>query len=222
MKMSQLIRRWALALLLALPLAVPSAFSAQEGQPPGQSKRESKHYIVQMADAPVVAYNGGIAGLKATRPNRGKKIDPNEPRRGPLRRFPDREARRRAAARRWRPQGLQLQVLVQRFRRRTVGGAGRRAARHAGRAVGIQGRVPRRRYGHDAGVPRPQRRQRRLEQHRRHRRGRHHRHHRQRRLARAPELLRPHRHQRQWYAGRQAVLPADSRLARQVRPRRGL
>ena len=79
MKSSQLLRRWALALLLAMPLAAPSAFSAQDGEPPGQSKRESKLYIVQMADAPVVAYNGGIAGLKATRPNRGQKIDPNSP-----------------------------------------------------------------------------------------------------------------------------------------------
>jgi subtilisin family serine protease len=76
--MSQLIRRWASALLLALPLAVPPAFSAQESQAPGQIKRESKLYIVQMADPPVTAYTGGIAGLKATRPNRGQKIDPND------------------------------------------------------------------------------------------------------------------------------------------------
>ena len=79
MKSSQLLRRWALALLLAVPLAVPSAFSAQEGEPPGQSKRESKLYIVQMADAPVVAYTGGVSGLRATRPNRGQKIDPTSP-----------------------------------------------------------------------------------------------------------------------------------------------
>lgn len=34
-------------------------------------------YIVRMAEAPVVAYKGGIAGLKATKPAKGKKIDPN-------------------------------------------------------------------------------------------------------------------------------------------------
>jgi hypothetical protein len=34
-------------------------------------------YIVQMVDDPVVAYNGGIKGLKATKPSKGKKIDPN-------------------------------------------------------------------------------------------------------------------------------------------------
>jgi hypothetical protein len=33
-------------------------------------------YIVQMKDYPVVAYDGSIKGLKATRPAKGKKIDP--------------------------------------------------------------------------------------------------------------------------------------------------
>jgi len=36
-------------------------------------------YIIQMIDDPVVAYEGGIKGLKATKPNQGKKIDPNSP-----------------------------------------------------------------------------------------------------------------------------------------------
>ena len=75
MKTSRIMRWWALALLLALP----PALAAQESQPPGQAKRESKLYIVQMADAPVVAYSGGVAGLRATRPNRGQKIDPTSP-----------------------------------------------------------------------------------------------------------------------------------------------
>jgi Subtilase family/Fibronectin type-III domain/PA domain/Peptidase inhibitor I9 len=34
-------------------------------------------YIVQMADAPVVAYDGGIKGLRATKPAEGQKINPN-------------------------------------------------------------------------------------------------------------------------------------------------
>ena len=34
-------------------------------------------YVIQMADAPVVAYTGGIKGLKATAPKNGQKIDPN-------------------------------------------------------------------------------------------------------------------------------------------------
>jgi len=33
-------------------------------------------YIVQMLDEPVVAYEGGIAGLAATAPQEGAKIDP--------------------------------------------------------------------------------------------------------------------------------------------------
>jgi hypothetical protein len=36
-------------------------------------------YIIQMIDDPVVAYEGGIKGLKATKPKRGNKIDPNSP-----------------------------------------------------------------------------------------------------------------------------------------------
>lgn len=36
-------------------------------------------YIVQMFDDPVVAYEGGIKGLKATKPKKGNKINPNSP-----------------------------------------------------------------------------------------------------------------------------------------------
>jgi hypothetical protein len=36
-------------------------------------------YIIQMIDDPVVAYKGGIKGLRATKPRSGKKIDPNSP-----------------------------------------------------------------------------------------------------------------------------------------------
>jgi subtilisin family serine protease len=35
-------------------------------------------YIVRMAEAPAVAYDGAVAGLKATRPAKGKKLDPND------------------------------------------------------------------------------------------------------------------------------------------------
>lgn len=40
------------------------------------SKAEEKTYIVQMSGDPVVAYDGGIGGLKATRPAKGKKLNP--------------------------------------------------------------------------------------------------------------------------------------------------
>ncbi len=36
-------------------------------------------YIIQMIDDPVVAYDGGIKGLKKTKPRKGKKINPNSP-----------------------------------------------------------------------------------------------------------------------------------------------
>ena len=39
----------------------------------------NRAYIVQMADAPVTAYTGGIAGYAATKPARGSKINPNSP-----------------------------------------------------------------------------------------------------------------------------------------------
>ena len=38
--------------------------------------QEKSTYIVQMVQSPVVAYDGGIAGLKATRAAKGAKIDP--------------------------------------------------------------------------------------------------------------------------------------------------
>ena len=73
------IKRFALAVLFALPVAAPVAVSAANDAAPGAVKHQSKLYIVQMADPPVVAYTGGIAGLKATKPSRGKKIDPRSP-----------------------------------------------------------------------------------------------------------------------------------------------
>ena len=73
------IKRFALAVLFALPVAAPVAVSAANDAAPGAVKHQSKLYIVQMADPPVVAYTGGIAGLRATKPNRGKKIDPQSP-----------------------------------------------------------------------------------------------------------------------------------------------
>jgi len=36
-------------------------------------------YVVRLAEDPVVAYQGGIKGLKATKPGKGKKINPNDP-----------------------------------------------------------------------------------------------------------------------------------------------
>ncbi|HEY4660060.1 MAG TPA: protease inhibitor I9 family protein, partial [Terriglobales bacterium] len=42
-----------------------------------RSKAANNIYIVEMSDKPVVAYEGGIQGLPATKPRKGQKIDPN-------------------------------------------------------------------------------------------------------------------------------------------------
>lgn len=72
-------------LILALVMAFSTAALAQGNGP--KFERSSKAtpvtesangiYIVRMVDDPVVAYEGGVKGLKATKPKAGKKIDPN-------------------------------------------------------------------------------------------------------------------------------------------------
>jgi subtilisin family serine protease len=52
-------------------------------------------YIVRMIDAPAVAYTGGIAGLQATKPAKGEKIDPDSTK---VRRYVDHLNGRHAAA----------------------------------------------------------------------------------------------------------------------------
>ena len=67
------------AVLLAALL--PGAAGAAQPASAGGAKTpvapsENGIYIVQMADQPVVAYEGGVKGLKATAPRQGQKIDP--------------------------------------------------------------------------------------------------------------------------------------------------
>ena len=59
----------AFAVLAVLMLAV-SASGAD-------TSTAKETYIVQMLESPVVAYEGGTAGLAATKPAKGQKIDPN-------------------------------------------------------------------------------------------------------------------------------------------------
>ena len=66
------------ALLAAL---LPGAAGAAQPASAGGGKApvapsENGVYIVQMMDQPVVAYEGGVKGLKATAPKQGQKIDP--------------------------------------------------------------------------------------------------------------------------------------------------
>jgi len=72
--------------ILALPLALAAqsfVLDEQSAAVPESAKAaalaESPNgiYIIQMIGDPVVAYEGGIKGLKATKPRKGKKINPN-------------------------------------------------------------------------------------------------------------------------------------------------
>ncbi len=64
------------AVAMTLSLTAFAQIADGAGPAKGKAHKASKLYIVQMMDAPVVGYTGGIAGLRATKPTRGKKIDP--------------------------------------------------------------------------------------------------------------------------------------------------
>ena len=75
----------AFAFLGALLVAIPASGAVAVGLGGTDRTTGSKtagapgQYIVRLADAPVVAYDGGVAGYKATKPAKGGKIDPNSP-----------------------------------------------------------------------------------------------------------------------------------------------
>jgi subtilisin family serine protease len=62
------------AVLLLVVLLVAAVPAAAKGPVAGADG--TRTYIVRMIDEPVVAYEGGIKGLKATAPKQGQKIDP--------------------------------------------------------------------------------------------------------------------------------------------------
>src|SRR5688572_20401020 len=83
------LRSWsafgALAALAALLVAIPAAgglgramggFDRTDGS---KTAEAAGQYIVRLAESPVVAYDGDIAGLKATKPAKGEKINPHNP-----------------------------------------------------------------------------------------------------------------------------------------------
>ena len=74
-------RLFSLVLVLAIAFSAISPASAQPNlkfQGGGQVEESPNGvYIVQMINDPVVAYQGDIPGLKATKPKGGEKIDPN-------------------------------------------------------------------------------------------------------------------------------------------------
>jgi hypothetical protein len=68
--------------LVGLCLATTSVLAADggdDGGPAPKAKARNRAYIVQLAEMPVTAYNGGIPGYAATKPRAGQKIDPNAP-----------------------------------------------------------------------------------------------------------------------------------------------
>jgi subtilisin family serine protease len=62
----------ALATLASVVFIVPAAIGAP-------SAGSTQTYVVQMTQSPAVAYTGGVAGLKATKPAKGQKINPASP-----------------------------------------------------------------------------------------------------------------------------------------------
>ena len=64
-----------------LSLSLGGAASADEvqlqPQPTSKTVVVTDIYIVQLEGDPVLAYDGGIRGYKATKPGKGKKINPN-------------------------------------------------------------------------------------------------------------------------------------------------
>ena len=79
--------RSALSALVAIAVALVAVAVASAGgggsieSPSGKTQRGSgtNVYIVRLVDQPVVAYTGGIPGLAATKPAKGKKLDPTSP-----------------------------------------------------------------------------------------------------------------------------------------------
>jgi subtilisin family serine protease len=64
-------------LLAVVPFGVVSAAAADgDDDKADGAKGSSNVYIVRMVEPPVVAYTGGIGGLRATKPAKGQKIDP--------------------------------------------------------------------------------------------------------------------------------------------------
>ncbi len=62
---------------LSVPLGGQTTFAApgEQAAAPATEKAFNSLYVVQMIDQPIVAYEGGVAGLKATAPKEGKKVN---------------------------------------------------------------------------------------------------------------------------------------------------
>lgn len=69
-----------LAMAVALALSLATAVVAAPAERSGASfKQQGRLAIVQMAEQPAVAYDGGIAGYASTKPGKAAKLDPIDP-----------------------------------------------------------------------------------------------------------------------------------------------
>ena len=66
-----------LALLAILVMVFPASAQTPALGPVSPAKEQAGVYLVRMIEDPVVAYEGGINGIPATRPGKGEKINPN-------------------------------------------------------------------------------------------------------------------------------------------------
>ena len=62
-----------------VPSHKTSASAREESTDAKATAERGKLYIVQLIEDPVLAYKGGVAGIPATKPAKGQKIDPNHP-----------------------------------------------------------------------------------------------------------------------------------------------
>src|SRR4051812_9576467 len=63
--------------LFVLCLSTLMVSAQDEAKSPKAGKKATNNlYIVQTADAPAISYTGGVAGLAATKPRKGQKLDP--------------------------------------------------------------------------------------------------------------------------------------------------
>ena len=74
-----LLSTFALVVALVMGSGIPagSAGPPTAGGSASSTKGDAQVYVVQMAQDPVVAYDGGEAGLASTRPARGQHVNPN-------------------------------------------------------------------------------------------------------------------------------------------------
>ena len=183
--------------LLALSRAWPSSPPVRRPGFRCDDSGATAPYIVQLVQAPLAGYDGGVSGYAATKPAKGKKLDASsdaaQKYAGYLNSTHDRALDQVGGA-----QDLRLHGRLQRLRGQADRGPGGQARAGRRRAGGREGPELRARHLVDAGVPRarpagralePARRRRQGRRRQRRRRGRRHRRRRRRLLAGEPRVL---------------------------------